>query len=106
MTWILLFIAGLFECAWAIGMKYSEGFTKGIPSLITILCMLISTGLLAYCVKHLPVGIAYAIWTGIGALGTAVLGIVLFKESADFWKIFFIFVIITGLVGLGISSKV
>ena len=78
MYWIVLFVAGLFEVAWAIGLKYTEGFSKLWPSVFTIVCMIISMGLLAYAVKHLPIGTAYAIWTGIGAVGTAILGIVLF----------------------------
>ena len=75
MQWIILFIAGLFEVAWAIGLKYTEGFSKLWPSVFTIVCMIISMGLLAYAVKHLPIGTAYAIWTGIGAVGTAILGL-------------------------------
>ena len=83
MYWIVLFVAGLFEVAWAIGLKYTEGFSKLWPSVFTIACMIISMGLLAYAVKHLPIGTAYAIWTGIGAVGTAILGIILFNESKD-----------------------
>lgn len=104
MHWIILFIAGLFEVAWAIGLKYTDGFSKLWPSVFTIVCMLVSMGLLAYAVKYLPVGTAYAIWTGIGAVGTAVLGIILFNESKELVRIFFIFLIVVGIVGLKIFS--
>lgn len=104
MQWLILFVAGLFEVAWAIGLKYSEGFSKLLPSIFTVVCMIISMGLLAYSVKHLPVGTAYAVWTGIGAVGTAILGIILFGESKEILRIFFIFLIIVGIVGLKIFS--
>jgi quaternary ammonium compound-resistance protein SugE len=104
MYWIVLFVAGLFEVAWAIGLKYTEGFSKLWPSVFTIVCMIISMGLLAYAVKHLPIGTAYAIWTGIGAVGTAILGIVLFNESKELVRIFFIFLIVVGIIGLKIFS--
>jgi quaternary ammonium compound-resistance protein SugE len=100
MYWIILFIAGLFEVAWAVGLKYTEGFSKLWPSVFTIACMIISMGLLSYSVKQLPVGTAYAVWTGIGAVGTAILGIILFGESKEIVRIFFIFLIIAGIVGL------
>lgn len=100
MIWLILFIAGLFEIAWAIGLKYTEGFTKPIPSFLTVVSMIISMGLLSYAVKHLPVGTAYAIWTGIGAVGTAILGIILFQESKDVLRLLFIFLIIVGIIGL------
>lgn len=104
MYWIVLFIAGLFEVAWAIGLKYTEGFSRFLPSVFTIICMIISMGLLAFTVKHLPVGTAYAVWTGIGAVGTAILGMILFNESKELIRIFFIFLIIVGIVGLKIFS--
>ncbi|MBK7631340.1 MAG: quaternary ammonium compound efflux SMR transporter SugE [Ignavibacteriales bacterium] len=104
MHWIILFLAGLFEVAWAIGLKYTEGFSKLWPSVFTIVCMIISMGLLAYSVKHLPIGTAYAIWTGIGAVGTAILGIILFNESKELVRILFIFLIVVGIVGLKIFS--
>jgi quaternary ammonium compound-resistance protein SugE len=100
MHWLVLFIAGLFEIAWAVGLKYSDGFSKLWPSIFTIASMIISMGLLAYAVKHLPVGTAYAVWTGIGAVGTAILGMFLFNESKEFIRIFFIFLIVVGIVGL------
>lgn len=104
MHWLILLIAGLFEVAWAIGLKYTDGFTKLWPSVFTIVSMVISMGLLAYAVKHLPVGTAYAIWTGIGAVGTAALGMILFNESKEQIRIFFIFLIVVGIVGLKIFS--
>ncbi|MFZ1518199.1 MAG: quaternary ammonium compound efflux SMR transporter SugE [Ignavibacteriaceae bacterium] len=104
MYWIILFIAGLFEVAWAIGLKYTEGFSKLWPSVFTIVCMIISMGLLAYAVKHLPIGIAYAIWTGIGAVGTAIFGIILFNESRELVRVFFILLIVIGIVGLKLFS--
>ena len=104
MAWLILFIAGLFEVAWAIGLKYSEGFTKLWPSLFTIVSIIISMGLLAFSLKSLPVGTAYAVWTGIGAVGTAILGIILFGESKELIRIFFILLIVAGIVGLRIFS--
>jgi quaternary ammonium compound-resistance protein SugE len=105
MNWLILFIAGLFEVAWAIGLKYTEGFSKLLPSVFTVCCMIISMGLLAYSVKHLPVGTAYAVWTGIGAVGTAILGMILFNESKELIRIFFILLIVAGIVGLKIFSS-
>ena len=105
MYWIILFVAGLFEVAWAIGLKYTNGFSKFWPSVFTIICMIVSMGLLSYSVKQLPVGTAYAVWTGIGAVGTAILGIVLFGESKELIRIFFIFLIIIGIVGLKFFSS-
>ena len=106
MTWFILFVAGLFEIAWAIGLKYSDGFTKLWPSVFTIGAMITSMGLLSFSVKNLPVGTAYAVWTGIGAVGTAILGIILFNESKDFARLFFIFLIISGIIGLRFYSKI
>ncbi|MBX2975790.1 MAG: quaternary ammonium compound efflux SMR transporter SugE [Ignavibacteriaceae bacterium] len=104
MNWLILIIAGLFEIAWAIGLKYSEGFSKLIPSVLTVISMIISMGLLAYSIKSLPVGTAYAVWTGIGAVGTAILGIFLFDESKDLLRLGFIFLIIVGIAGLKFVS--
>jgi quaternary ammonium compound-resistance protein SugE len=100
MNWLILFIAGLFEIVWAVGLKYTDGFTKPVPSILTIISMIISLGLLSYSVKHIPVGTAYAIWTGIGAVGTVIMGIILFQESKELIRMFFIFLIIVGIVGL------
>ncbi len=102
--WLILLLAGLFEMAWAVGLKYSAGFSKLYPSIFTIVSMIISMGLLSYCVKFLPVGTAYAVWTGIGAAGTAILGIYLFNEPANFPRIFFITLILIGIAGLKFSS--
>ena len=104
MDWIILIIAGLFESAWAIGMKYSNGFTKLYPSIFVIVTMAISVYLLSVSIKALPVGSAYAVWTGIGAVGTAILGIILFGESKELIRIGFIFLIIVGIIGLKIFS--
>jgi quaternary ammonium compound-resistance protein SugE len=105
MNWLILFIAGLFEVAWAVSLKYSEGFTKIVPSVLTIAFLGISMALLGYSLKSLPMGTAYGIWTGIGAVGTAILGIVLFNESKDFLRIFFICLIVAGIVGLKFVNK-
>lgn len=104
-SWIILSIAGLFEVGWAVSMKFSDGFTNLKWSVITIVLLIISMTLLAISLKNLPVGTAYGVWTGIGAVGTAILGILLFKESADFWRIFFIMLIVIGIVGLKLVTK-
>ena len=100
MAWITLFIAGLFEVAWAISLKHSHGFTQFIPSVITLALMMVSFFLLAHSLKTLPVGTAYTVWTGIGIIGTTILGIVLFGEPASALRIFFICLILVGIVGL------
>lgn len=104
MAWIYLFIAGLLEIAWAIGLKYSEGFSKPIPSIITVILMLFSFVFLSQALKTIPVGTGYAIWTGIGAVGTAILGIVLFNEPRDFARIVCLLLIVSGIVGLKVLS--
>lgn len=104
-AWLILIIAGLFETGWAIGLKYSDGFTKLWPSIATGVSMAISVWLLAVSLKSLPVGSAYAVWTGIGAVGTAILGIFLFNESRELLKLFFIMMIIGGIVGLRFVAK-
>ena len=100
MAWITLFIAGLFEVVWAISLKHSHGFTQFIPSVITLALMMVSFFLLAHSLKTLPVGTAYAVWTGIGIIGTTILGIVLFGEPASALRILFICLILVGIVGL------
>ncbi len=100
MSWIILLIAGLFEAAWAIGLKLSCGFTKFWPSVYTLITMAISIYLLSISLRHLAIGTAYAVWTGIGAVATAILGIMIFKEPFGFWRIFFISMIVAGIVGL------
>lgn len=99
-AWLILFVAGLFECGWAIGLKYTHGFTRPIPTLLTIAAIIISMGLLGVAVRTLPVGTAYAVWTGIGALGTATLGILLFREPATAARLVCLALIVTGIVGL------
>lgn len=100
MAWIILFVAGLFEIGWAIGLKYTEGFSRLAPSLWTIASMIISLALLGLALKSLPVGTAYAVWTGIGTIGTAVLGIALFGEPATAMRLACIGLILAGIVGL------
>jgi quaternary ammonium compound-resistance protein SugE len=106
MSWIYLLIAGVFETAWAIGLKYTEGFTKLYPSLWTAASMILSLYFLSLSLKTLPIGTAYAVWTGIGALGAFIFGIVLFKEPIEFWRIFFISLLIISLVGLKSTSGI
>ena len=100
MAWLFLFFAGLFECAWAVGLKYTEGFTRLLPSILTIAAMIFSLALLGLALKTLPVGTAYAVWTGIGAVGTAALGIYLFGEPANTARLASIGMIVAGIVGL------
>lgn len=100
MAWLILFIAGLFECGWAIGLKYTEGFTKFWPATWVAVAMLISVWLLAIAVRSLPIGSAYAIWTGIGAVATVIFGIILFNEPATLPRLACVFLIISGIVGL------
>jgi quaternary ammonium compound-resistance protein SugE len=104
MTWTFLFIAGLFEAAWAIGLKYTEGFTKLYPSIFTVACMIFSFYFLSQALKTLPIGTGYAVWTGIGIIGTTVLGILLFNESLDLGRIVCIFLIFSGVIGLKLIS--
>jgi quaternary ammonium compound-resistance protein SugE len=105
MAWFYLIIAGLFETAWAVALKYSEGFTKLWPSVVTIIAMAISIYLLAISLKTLPLGTAYTVWTGIGAIGTVIYGIMVFGESKDLLKMLFVIMIIGGIVGLRITSR-
>lgn len=105
MNWITLIIAGLFEVGWAVGLKYSQGFTKIIPSIFTVMGMVASFYFLALALKSIPLGTAYAIWTGIGTVGTVILGIVLFKEAADIIRIVCIGLIVVGIVGLKLVSS-
>ena len=103
-AWILLGAAGLLEIVWAIGLKYAEGFTKPVPSAITISAMVVSMWLLAQAARDLPIGTAYAVWTGIGAVGAALLGIMLFQESANLMRIGCIVLIVLGIAGLKLST--
>ena len=104
MSWFILFVAGVFEICWAVGLKYSNGFTKFWPSVFTAVSMILSFVLLSFSIKEIPLGTAYAVWTGIGAVGTAILGIFLFSESSEFVRLFFIFLIVVGIAGLKIYS--
>lgn len=104
MKWLLLVIAGLFEVCWAVGLKYSQGFTKLVPSIFTIVGMVASFYFLSLSLKNLPLGTAYAIWTGIGTVGTVILGIILFKEPVDLIRLVCIGFIIIGIAGLKIIS--
>lgn len=100
MAWVYLVIAGLFECVWAVALKYTEGFTKLVPSLFTVSAMAISFWLLSVAMKTIPVGTAYAVWTGIGAVGVALMGMVLLGESRDPLRLFCLLLIVAGIVGL------
>jgi quaternary ammonium compound-resistance protein SugE len=100
MAWIYLFVAGLFEIGWAIGLKYTEGFTRFVPSVLTATSIVLSLVLLGFALKTLPVGTAYAVWTGIGATGTALLGIWLFGDPATIARLFCIALIVAGILGL------
>ena len=104
MVWAILVVAGLFEIGWAIGLKYTEGFSRLWPSVGTLLAMAVSFGLLSHALKTLPVGTAYAVWTGLGAIGTAIIGIVLLGESASPARLLCIAMIGAGIVGLKMVS--
>ncbi|WP_085589898.1 quaternary ammonium compound efflux SMR transporter SugE [Pseudomonas sp. B14(2017)] len=105
MSWIILFFAGLFEVGWAVGLKYTDGFSKPLPTVLTVAAMAISLGLLGLAMKELPLGTAYAIWTGVGAVGTVMAGIILFGESMALVRLVSVALIITGLVGLKVSAS-
>jgi quaternary ammonium compound-resistance protein SugE len=104
-AWIVLLVAGLCEIAWAVGLKYTEGFTRPIPSAWTLAAMAASVILLGWSLKVLPVGTAYAVWTGIGAVGTALLGMVLFNESREVARLVCIGLIVAGILGLKLVTK-
>jgi len=104
MEWIYLVTAGFFEVGWAIGLKYSQGFTKILPSIITVAGMVASFYFLSLSLKSLPLGNAYAIWTGIGTVGTVLLGVILFKEPVNVMRMVCIILIIVGVVGLKLIS--
>ncbi len=105
MHWIYLLIAGLFEVGWAIGLKLSHGFSQALPSILTIIGMIASFYFLSLALKNLPLGTAYAIWTGIGTIGTVIFGILLFKEPVDTVRILCILLIISGITGLKLISN-
>lgn len=102
--WLYLIIAAFFETGWAIGLEYSDGFTEFVPSVATVISMAISVVLLAKAVQSLPIGTAYAVWTGIGAAATAILGVVLFEETSSIARFGFIGLIIAGVVGLEVTG--
>lgn len=104
MAWFYLFIAGIAEIGWALGMKYTEGFTKPVPTILTLAVMAVSIFFLGLAVKQLPLGTAYAVWTGIGTIGTVVLGIWLFNEPSDIVRLGCIGLIVVGIIGLKIVS--
>jgi len=103
MKWVYLVIAGIFEVGWAIGLKYSQGFTKTMPSILTLIGMVASFYFLSLSIKNLPIGTAYAIWTGIGTVGTVILGIILFKEPFDTIRMICIILIVSGIIGLKLT---
>ncbi|PTM90243.1 quaternary ammonium compound-resistance protein SugE [Mycoplana dimorpha] len=104
LSWILLALAGLFEIGWAIGLKYTDGFTKPLPTALTAAAMIISIVLLGLAVKSLPMGTAYAVWTGIGTVGTVILGIILFAEPVTAMRLGCIALIVTGIIGLKFAA--
>ena len=104
MAWAILIVAGLFEVGWAIGLKYTDGFTRLWPTVGTVAAMIISLGLLGVAMKSLPVGTSYAVWVGVGAVGTAILGIVLLGESANAGRLMSLALIVAGIVGLKLAT--
>ena len=105
MAWILLILAGLFEVGWAIGLKYTEGFTRFWPTAWTVLAMIISLALLGIAMKSLPVGTAYSVWVGVGAVGTVILGIILFGEPANPARLISVGLIVAGIIGLKLATS-
>lgn len=105
MAWVYILIASVFEICWAVGLKYSEGFTQIKATIFTVITMILSYVFLALGVKQLPIGTAYAVWTGIGAVGTVIYGMIYFNESKDLLRILFIFLIVVGIIGLKLSYK-
>jgi quaternary ammonium compound-resistance protein SugE len=103
-SWILLILAGLLEVCWTVGLKYTQGFTRPLPSVLTVLAIVSSMGLLGLAVKHLPIGTAYGVWVGIGAVGAAIAGIVLFHEPATPSRIFFLVLMLVAIIGLKVTS--
>jgi quaternary ammonium compound-resistance protein SugE len=104
MAWAYLAVAGVFEIGWAIGLKYSDGFSKPIPSILTAIAMALSLWFLSVAMRTIPVGTAYAVWTGIGAIGVAILGMILFSESREILRLLSLLLIITGIIGLKLVS--
>jgi quaternary ammonium compound-resistance protein SugE len=104
MSWLILVVAGLLEVVWAVGLKYTHGFSRVVPSVITAVAMIASVALLSWAMKTLPVGTAYAVWTGIGAVGAAITGIILLGESASVARIASLALIVAGIIGLKLST--
>ncbi|MGI4840385.1 MAG: quaternary ammonium compound efflux SMR transporter SugE [Janthinobacterium lividum] len=104
MSWIILFCAGLLEVCWAVGLKYTDGFSRPLPTVLTVLAIICSVGLLGIAVRELPVGTAYAVWSGLGAVGTVITGVVLFGESMALIKLASVALIVIGLLGLKLAS--
>lgn len=104
MSWWILLLAGLFEVGWAVGLKYTEGFTRPLPTVLTVAAMAVSIGLLGIAMRDLPLGTAYAVWVGVGAVGTAILGIVVFGDSAAPLRLASIALIAAGIVGLKLAG--
>ena len=104
-AWMALFVAGLFEVVWVIGMKRSDGFSRPLPTLLTLAAMIVSFALLAHAMKHIPLGTAYAIWVGIGAVGVAIFGVVWLHESSHWLRLVCIALIIAGVIGLKLSDS-
>jgi quaternary ammonium compound-resistance protein SugE len=105
MAWVVLVVAGLFEIGWAVGLKYTAGFARLLPAVATVASMTISIGLLGLALKHLPLGTAYAVWTGIGAVGTAIAGLMLFGEAATIARLVSIGLIVAGIIGLKLAAS-
>lgn len=105
MSWGILFLAGIFEIFWAIGLKYSDGFTKLTPTIFTIITMILSFYLLSLALKSLPIGTAYAVWVGIGTIGTVIAGIILFEETINFIRLLSILFILLGIIGLKFTTN-
>jgi len=104
MSWVILFCAGLLEVCWAVGLKYTDGFTRPLPTVLTVLAIICSLGLLGIAVRELPVGTAYAVWSGLGAVGTVIAGVMLFGESMALIKLASVALIVLGLLGLKLAS--
>jgi quaternary ammonium compound-resistance protein SugE len=104
LAWATLAVAGLLEIGWAIGLKYTDGFSRLVPSVLTVGAMAASVGLLSLALRHIPIGTAYAVWTGIGAVGVAIAGMILFGEPRDGLRILFILLIVAGIIGLKVVS--
>lgn len=105
LAWIILIIAGLLEIGWAVGLRYTDGFTRPLPSLLTVLAIAASMLLLSFAARTLPIGTAYAVWVGIGAAGAAILGMILFDEPRNAGRIFFLGLLVVSIIGLKVSTR-